>query len=207
MSISPPQKSSKPSPVPGPSTVTPASGLAALNFSPTMIEIGSTVEEPDTITEPLAAPPPAPPAVVPGGLGAAGSRGGRRLRRLGCGLRRVRAVLVAAAGRQHQREGDGAAEEAAASRRSSSRTGLLRSWGTIADGRKTGCPTAPGSGGRQVNGRRSVGQLAGRRLRRVGPGGEEAVDDLGVGQVHQPGLGLLGRRATPLGRLRRWGRS
>ena len=60
MSVSPAQKSWKPSPVPG-RRRSPASGLAALNFSPTTIEMGSTVEEPDTTTEPLTASPPPPP--------------------------------------------------------------------------------------------------------------------------------------------------
>ena len=138
MSVSPPQKSSKPSPVPGPSMVTPASGLAALNFSPTMIEIGSTVEEPETTTEPLTASPPDPPADVGASEDSAppavvvASSAGR--------LRRVCAVVVAAAGGHHQREGDGAAEQAASQRCLHVPVSLFV--GNVADGTEAGCPAS-----------------------------------------------------------------
>ena len=52
MSVSPLQNNSKPSPVPGPSTVTLTSGLDPANFSDTSIEMGSTVEEPEMTTDP-----------------------------------------------------------------------------------------------------------------------------------------------------------
>src|ERR1051325_4318972 len=52
MSVLPSQKSTNPSPVPGPSTETCASGLLPAKCSATSCEIGSTVEEPETATEP-----------------------------------------------------------------------------------------------------------------------------------------------------------
>jgi len=52
MSVSPAQNSLKPSPVPGPSTVTDTSGATSSNSSATRIEIGSTVDEPEMFTEP-----------------------------------------------------------------------------------------------------------------------------------------------------------
>ena len=52
MSVSPAQNSLKPSPVPGPSTVTDTSGAMSSNSSATRIEIGSTVDEPEMNTEP-----------------------------------------------------------------------------------------------------------------------------------------------------------
>ena len=59
MSVSPEQNSLKPSPVPGPSTVTDTSGVTSSNSSATRIEIGSTVDEPEIFTE------PEPESVVP----------------------------------------------------------------------------------------------------------------------------------------------
>jgi hypothetical protein len=73
MSISPLQNSLAPSPVPGPSTLTATPGLAALNCSATRAEIGSTVDDPETLTLPdraaavvVEAPPVevVPPALV-----------------------------------------------------------------------------------------------------------------------------------------------
>ena len=52
MSISPSQKSWNPSPVPGPSTRTWTSGFSSAYSSATSDVIGSTVDEPDTITSP-----------------------------------------------------------------------------------------------------------------------------------------------------------
>ena len=52
MSVSPSQNSLKPSPVPGPSTVTDTSGATSSNNSATRIEIGSTVDEPEMFTSP-----------------------------------------------------------------------------------------------------------------------------------------------------------
>jgi hypothetical protein len=49
-SVSPLQKRSKPSPVPGPSTVIATSSTSRTSCSATRAEIGSTVEEPDTTT-------------------------------------------------------------------------------------------------------------------------------------------------------------
>src|SRR5687767_4847450 len=49
----PPHSAAKPSPVPGPSTVKPKSGLRARNDSATACEIGSTVEDPVTKISPL----------------------------------------------------------------------------------------------------------------------------------------------------------
>ena len=54
------QNNSKPSPVPGPSIRTEASGLSSANSSATSDEIGSTVEEPVTFTSPLVWAPAAP---------------------------------------------------------------------------------------------------------------------------------------------------
>ena len=47
MSVSPLQNSSNPSPVPGPSTLNPTSGLVSLKISATTDEIGSTVDDPE----------------------------------------------------------------------------------------------------------------------------------------------------------------
>src|SRR5918996_2201966 len=52
MSVSPAQKSSKPSPVPGPSTDIWTPPFSAENFSAFAAEIGSTVEDPETVIEP-----------------------------------------------------------------------------------------------------------------------------------------------------------
>src|SRR5919106_4350616 len=52
MSVSPLQNSSKPSPVPGPSTATVTPELAIENCSATSDVMGSTVEEPETLMEP-----------------------------------------------------------------------------------------------------------------------------------------------------------
>src|SRR5687768_5183010 len=51
-SVVPSQKSEKPSPVPGPSTTKPKSGLAALKSSETACETGWTVDEPETKISP-----------------------------------------------------------------------------------------------------------------------------------------------------------
>src|SRR5436190_24041227 len=48
----PAQNSAKPSPVPGPSTVAAISEQSR-SFSPTAVEMGSTVEEPVTVSSPL----------------------------------------------------------------------------------------------------------------------------------------------------------
>src|ERR671919_634675 len=62
MSVSPLQNSSKPSPVPGPSTVISTSGFSSANNSATSELIGSTVDEPDTNIDPVSASlPPLPP--------------------------------------------------------------------------------------------------------------------------------------------------
>src|SRR5690242_18852987 len=69
MSVSPAQNFLKPSPVPGPSTVYLKSGLLAASASATPVEIGSTVDEPETRIEPLTGPPaaalPLAPALAP----------------------------------------------------------------------------------------------------------------------------------------------
>ena len=57
MSVSPLQKRPKPSPVPGPSILASKPGLASVKYSATLVEIGSTVDEPDTMIEPVTAPP------------------------------------------------------------------------------------------------------------------------------------------------------
>src|SRR5215213_9107282 len=57
MSVSPAQNFLKPSPVPGPSIVYLKSGLLAASASATPVEIGSTVDEPETMMLPLTAPP------------------------------------------------------------------------------------------------------------------------------------------------------
>src|SRR6188472_3571438 len=66
MSVSPWQKSAKPSPVPGPSTVAPMLEQSS-SFSPTAVEMGSTVEEPETLTSPStsAGQSPLPPSDEP----------------------------------------------------------------------------------------------------------------------------------------------
>jgi hypothetical protein len=63
MSVSPEQNSWKPSPVPGPSTVTATPWLASENCCPTRALIGSTVDEPEMAMLPLR--PPSPAAPVP----------------------------------------------------------------------------------------------------------------------------------------------
>ncbi len=57
MSVSPAQKRLKPSPVPGPSIVGLKSGFDAMNASATPVEMGSTVDEPETLIEPEIPPP------------------------------------------------------------------------------------------------------------------------------------------------------
>ncbi len=59
MSVSPAQNFAKPSPVPGPSIVYLKSGLLSASASATPVEIGSTVDEPETLIEPVTAPPAA----------------------------------------------------------------------------------------------------------------------------------------------------
>src|ERR671922_100912 len=65
MSVSPLQNSSKPSPVPGPSTVMLTSGFSSTNSSATSEEMGSTVEDPEMKMSPVSSefpdPPPSPP--------------------------------------------------------------------------------------------------------------------------------------------------
>src|ERR687896_505794 len=56
MSVSPLQKSWKPSPVPGPSTVYWKSGFWAANSSATRLVMGLTVDEPETKISPAAPP-------------------------------------------------------------------------------------------------------------------------------------------------------
>ena len=56
MSVSPLQNNSKPSPVPGPSTLTATPGATSSNNSATRTETGSTVEEPETSTVPSRLP-------------------------------------------------------------------------------------------------------------------------------------------------------
>ena len=63
MSVSPLQKRTNPSPVPGPSTLTCTSGFCPENSSATRFEIGSTVDDPETVIEPDKAPPPVAPVV------------------------------------------------------------------------------------------------------------------------------------------------
>src|SRR4051794_32164242 len=64
MSVFPSQNRTKPSPVPGPSTDTWASGLSFEKFSATSCEMGKTVDEPETLTEPVAFEPPSVPLVA-----------------------------------------------------------------------------------------------------------------------------------------------
>ena len=105
MSVSPAQNFLKPSPVPGPSTVYLKSGLAAAKASATPVEIGSTVDEPETLIgagrrrrrcRPLAAA--GPDAAGVGCRGAALAAGGRG--------------AAAAAGGDEQRRGEREAAEA-----------------------------------------------------------------------------------------------
>ena len=63
MSVSPAQNSSKPSPVPGPSTVA-AMLEQSSSFSPTAVEMGSTVDEPETTTSPSTSAGQSPPSVL-----------------------------------------------------------------------------------------------------------------------------------------------
>ena len=93
MSVSPAQNFLKPSPVPGPSIVYLKSGLLAASASATPVEIGSTVDEPETLIEPVTAPPVAALALSAGALAGALSAaalvgGGRRGR--GAATRRCR---------------------------------------------------------------------------------------------------------------------
>ena len=53
MSVSPLQKVLKPSPVPGPVTVKLKPAFDALTSSATAVEMGSTVDEPETLIVPL----------------------------------------------------------------------------------------------------------------------------------------------------------
>src|SRR5436309_962447 len=62
-SVFPSQKRANPSPVPGPSTLICTSGFFEENFSATSEEIGWTVEDPETTTEPVN--PPLPPLPEP----------------------------------------------------------------------------------------------------------------------------------------------
>src|SRR4029079_4241557 len=55
MSVSPLQKVLKPSPVPGPVTVKLNPAFDALTSSATAVEMGSTVEEPETLRVPVIA--------------------------------------------------------------------------------------------------------------------------------------------------------
>ena len=59
MSVSPAQNFLKPSPVPGPSTVNLKSGFVAAKASATPVEMGSTVDEPETKISPATLPPAA----------------------------------------------------------------------------------------------------------------------------------------------------
>ena len=65
MSVSPAQNWAKPSPVPGPETDTATPGFRSAKASPAAIEIGSTVDEPETTMLPETSPPA-------GGLAAVG---------------------------------------------------------------------------------------------------------------------------------------
>ena len=78
MSVSPVQNILKPSPVPGPSTVYLKSGFVAAKASATPVEIGSTVEEPETLIEPVTAPGG---AALDGGAGALAALAARCRRR------------------------------------------------------------------------------------------------------------------------------
>src|SRR6476469_3186373 len=55
MSVSPLQNVLKPSPVPGPVTVKLKPAFDALTSSATAVEMGSTVDEPETLIEPVTA--------------------------------------------------------------------------------------------------------------------------------------------------------
>ncbi len=97
MSVSPAQNFLKPSPVPGPSTVYLKSGFVAANASATPVEMGSTVDEPETKISPETLPP------------AAGSRPAPPWRRRGGGGRRGGCCTAAAGGDEDSgREGEGA---------------------------------------------------------------------------------------------------
>ena len=79
MSVSPPQNSSKPSPVPGPSTEMLTSGLSALKPSAAAELMGSTVEEPEMTTSPEtpdSGSPGVPPASSQAAIAAAKSSSG-----------------------------------------------------------------------------------------------------------------------------------
>src|SRR5918996_1775881 len=58
MSISPLQNSSKPSPVPGPSTAMSTPSFSVMNASAASEVMGSTVDEPEMLIEPETSPPP-----------------------------------------------------------------------------------------------------------------------------------------------------
>ena len=61
MSVSPLQKSANPSVVPGPSTATSTPVFAPWKFSATSEVIGSTVDEPEMLSDPVRSPPPVAP--------------------------------------------------------------------------------------------------------------------------------------------------
>src|SRR4051794_1559593 len=64
MSVSPLQNVLNPSPVPGPLIVYLKSGFVSASASATPVEIGSTVDEPDTLMVPVTAPAALPEAAV-----------------------------------------------------------------------------------------------------------------------------------------------
>ncbi len=76
MSVSSLQKRLKPSPVPGPSILELKPGLASVKSSATLVEIGSTVDEPETMIEPVTAPAEADGAADPAGCDAAAEADG-----------------------------------------------------------------------------------------------------------------------------------
>ena len=55
MSVLPSQNRTNPSPVPGPSTDADTPGLVPLKFSVTRFVIGSTVDEPEMLSDPVTA--------------------------------------------------------------------------------------------------------------------------------------------------------
>src|SRR5215204_5245900 len=67
MSVSPAQNVLNPSPVPGPVTVKLKSGFDSLISSATAVEIGSTVDEPETVIVPLMPVPAGDPPSTAGG--------------------------------------------------------------------------------------------------------------------------------------------
>src|SRR3954447_9504900 len=64
MSVSPLQNVLNPSPVPGPLIVYLKSGFVSASASATPVEIGSTVDEPETLIVPVTAPAAPPEAAV-----------------------------------------------------------------------------------------------------------------------------------------------